>query len=169
MLSNAESELKFWVIAMAVFVGLNIGFEVPTYAVLRTNDLRCPWHCHAGLYPSVVIGLWLAAFVVLLIRRVPFDARVFKVIRLDLLLLVSFCMSWAFWLMVHMPRYLSPSQDEHDYQESLRNTNLSHPYEVAGGLQAVGTALCTGFGFALVVMAGIGLYRDFNPGRLTFV
>ncbi|KAI1314210.1 hypothetical protein F5Y03DRAFT_402440 [Xylaria venustula] len=169
MLSNAESELKFWVIAMAVFIRINIGFEIPIYTILRANNLRCPWHCHAGLVHPVVFGLWLVAFVVLLIRRVAFDTRIFKIIRLDLLLLITYCMSWAFWLVVHIPRYFSPSQDKRDYQESLRNTPLSHPYEIAGSLQAVGTALCTVFGFALVVMAGVGLYQDSNSRRLSFV
>ncbi|KAI1350819.1 hypothetical protein F5Y01DRAFT_284960 [Xylaria sp. FL0043] len=43
MLSNVESNLKLWVIEMAAFIVLNIGFEVPTYAIVRANGLRCPW------------------------------------------------------------------------------------------------------------------------------
>lgn len=44
ILSNAEDGLKFWVIGMVSFIVFSLAFEVPTYAILRANELKCPWY-----------------------------------------------------------------------------------------------------------------------------
>ncbi|KAJ3569697.1 hypothetical protein NPX13_g5994 [Xylaria arbuscula] len=44
MLSNAEDDLKFWVIGMISFIVFGLGSEIPTYAILRANELKCPWY-----------------------------------------------------------------------------------------------------------------------------
>ena len=73
-----------------------------------------------------------------------------RLVRVDLLLLISLSMSWAFWLVLHVPPYTYSSQDERDYLASLRNTPLDHPYDVANILQTVETALGTPFAFVLL-------------------
>ncbi|KAI0518301.1 hypothetical protein F5B22DRAFT_80298 [Xylaria bambusicola] len=168
LLSNAEDGLKGWVIGMAIFIIFGFGFELPTYAILRENKLRCPWHCHVKVYHPVVFTVWLTAFMLLLVYRVPLDYRLLKSIRVDILLLVTLCMCWAFWLVVHVPRYTYPNQAERNYIASLKDTPLQHLYEVANILQTTETALGTMLGFGLVGLIVYWLYGDLS-GRLYFI